>query len=274
VKYFLPVLLVIFGGCSPTWESSDTVSTQSSGEKRKIIAASAERADSLNGDEVFILIYREGGFIGSASAWPVQYNDVKIGALKNGSFIAIKTNAGTKKLTPESHLGVYSEGVEAYSLKAQAGRTYYLMHGPDSIYTSKVKIREVAAADASAKVAKYSLVKVVNDYRSGPAKPGDRIVSVSGRAFIERGIKTLPANAGDQLVAGDKVNVQIGSRAVISVRGGELIITEKTSFQVPDASEAVAPPGMASQVWNEIKKLLKGQSFELKNVTSTGGVRG
>jgi len=274
VKYFLPVPLVILVSCSPTWESSGAVSTQSSGEQRKIVAASAERADSLNGDEVFILIYREGGFIGSATAWPLQYNGIKIGALKNGSFIAIKTNAGAKKLTPESHLGVYSEGVEQFALNAGAGRTYYLLHGPDSIYTSKVKIREIPATKARAEIAKSSLVKVVNDYRGTASRSTSSVDSVRGRAFVERGIRTLPATPGLFLQSGDKINVQEGSRAEILLRGQLIIITEKTSFQVPDASKATPPPGMASRAWNKIKKLLEGENFELKTPTAGPGVRG
>ena len=223
---------------------------------------------------MFLLIYREGGFVGSATAWPVRYNGAKIGALKNGSFIAIKTNAGSKTLTPESHLGIYSEGVEQFELNADAGRTYYLKHGPDSIYTSKVKIRQVPAAKASAEIAKYSLVKVVNEYKASAANSADRVSSVKGRVFIERGIKTLPAKPGSLLLAGDKINVHEGSRAEIIVRGGLLKITEKTSFQVPDAPQATSPPGMASKAWIKIKKLLEGENFELKGATSTGGVRG
>jgi len=274
MKYPLLTLLFIVSGCSSTWESSSAVATRGSSEQRKIVAASAERAESLNGDEVFLLIYREGGFVGSATAWPVRYNGAKIGALKNGSFIAIKTNAGIKTLTPESHLGIYSEGVEQFELNADAGRTYYLKHGPDSIYTSKVKIRQVPAAKASAEIAKYSLVKVINEYKASAVKSEGSISSISGRVFIERGIKTLPAKPGSRLYVGDKVNVEEGSKADIIVRGGLIKLTEKMSFQIPDAPNAAPPPGMASKAWIKIKKLLKGENFELQEASSTGGVRG
>ncbi|MCY0149303.1 DUF2846 domain-containing protein [Hoeflea sp. G2-23] len=274
MKYLFLILLFIASGCSSTWESSSAVSTRGSGEQRTIVAASTQRAESLNGDEVFLLIYREGGFVGSATAWPVQYNGTKIGALKNGSFIAIKTNAGIKTLTPESHLGIYSEGVEQFELNADAGRTYYLKHGPDSIYTSKVKIRQVPAAKASAEIAKYSLVKVINEYRGSVVKSEGNISSVIGRVFIERGIRTLPARPGSPLYVGDKVNVEEDSRANIIIRGGLIKITEKMSYQIPDAPKAAPPPGMASKAWIKIKKLLEGENFELKGATSTGGVRG
>jgi hypothetical protein len=275
MKYFLPILLFILTGCSSTWQSSDVVSAQSGAKKTQVLSASTGVTGHLNGDEVFLLVYREGGFIGSATAWPIQYNGTSIGSLKNGSFIAIKTNAGLKHFTPESHLGIYSEGIEEFSLNATAGRTYYLMHGPDSIYTSKVKIRKVDAAEATAKFSKYSLVKVINEYEGKATEQRSKVITVVGRAFIERGIKTYPATPGFLLQVGDKINVSIGSQATISVGGaGEIKITEKTSFQIPETAKAAPPPGIADAVWNKIKQLIKGEDFELKNKTSTGGVRG
>lgn len=275
MKFLLVVLMLAVSGCSSTWESSEAVSTRSNGEKKQIIATSADSAGRLNGDEVFLLVYRESGFIGSATAWPVQYNGEKIGSLKNGTFIAIKTNAGPKNLTPESHLGIYSEGVEAFTLNAKAGQTYYLKHGPDSIYTSRVKIRETEPTKASAEVAKYALVKVINDYSKSATNSAGRIAAIKGRAFIERGIKTLPAKVGSQVYVDDKVNVQEGSQVSILLFGSGLIkITEKTSFQIPETRKAGPPPGMATKAWSAIKKLINGESFELKGTSSTGGVRG
>lgn len=61
------------------------------------------------------------------------------------------------------------------------------------------------------------------------------IVSISGRAFIERGIKTYPVTIGSQVLIGDKVNVQEGSQVSLELNGSGLIkITEKTSFQIPE----------------------------------------
>lgn len=274
MKILSPILMLIVSACSPTWQSSSAVSATGGEARNQIVQASAGNSAQLNGDEVFLILYRESGFIGSATAWPVQYNGEKIGALKNGAFIAIKTNAGSKKLDPESHLGIYSESVEQFVLNANAGRTYYLMHGPDSIYTSKVKFREVDAPEASAEIAKYSLVKVVNDYQGQTDNAVGRVVFVKGRAFIERGIRTLPAKKGVPLQAGDKINVQEGSQAHINLRNsGILKITEKTSFQIPEASGPATPPGLADKAWVKIKDLLKGEDFELK-ASSTGGVRG
>ncbi|MEW7008156.1 DUF2846 domain-containing protein [Lentilitoribacter sp. EG35] len=275
MKFILPIIIFILSGCSPTWQSSDVVSTQNSAAKRQIISASSTNTKSLNGDEVFLLVYREGGFVGSATAWPIQYNGTKVGSLKNGSFIAIKTNAGTKNFTPESHLGIYSEGVEDFSINTQAGRTYYLMHGPDSIYTSKVKIREVNAGQASAKVAKYKLVTVINDYSKTSSKFSSKVLSISGRAFVERGIKTYPATQGFPLLVGDKINVEEGSQATLELAGSGVIkITEKTSFQIPETTKSTAPPGMATKAWEKIKEMIRGESFELKKPTGGGGVRG
>lgn len=275
MRFLLVIVLFVVSGCSPSWESSDAVSTQSKDAKKKIIATSVESAGHLNGDEVFLLIYRESGFVGSATAWPVRYNGAKIGSLKNGTFIAIKTNAGAKNLTPESHLGIYSEGVEDFILTARPGQTYYLKHGPDSIYTSKVKIREAEPSKASQQVAKYSLVKLVDDYGKPTAISAGKITAIKGRAFIERGIKTLPAKVDSQVYVGDKVNVQEGSQVSILLYGSGLIkITEVTSFQIPETRKAGPPPGMASKAWSEIKKLINGDRFELKGTSSTGGVRG
>jgi len=107
------------------------------------------------------------------------------------------------------------------------------------------------------------------------------VKTISGRAFIERGIKTLPAKVGSRVKVGDKVNVEEGSRVSIELFGSGLItITEKTSFQIPETEsapsfkeESVVKKTM-SEAWHKVKHLLKGDSFEIKTPTAVCGVRG
>ncbi len=276
IRTLFAVLLVLTtaSACAPSWQSSSSVSTSKGIQKSQALNASAGNAATLNGDETFIMIFREKGFVGSATAWPLRYNGKNAGALKNGSFIAIKTNAGPKSLTPESHTGIYSEGVVPLQFNAVAGNTYYFKHGTDSIYTAKLKLYPIAAAQGALAISGYGLANLLNDYV--PTKQGEtsQIKSVVGRAFVERGIKTFPATPGFPLRVGDKVNVEEGSQASILLAGsGVLKITEKTSFQVPAAATAKAPPGILDSVWNKMKVILQGESFGLKAPTAGPGVR-
>lgn len=280
LKYFITLCVFFLSSCSSTWQSSSVVSSANGQKKASVVRATSTPRGSLNGDEVFLILYRKSGFIGSATAWPVQYNGYKIGSLKNGAFIAIKTNAGQKTLLPESHLGVYSEGVEAFNFNAQAGQTYYLLHGTDSIYSAKLNFRIVPSNHASSEIAKYSLVTVKNEYKPSKSANGQYISKIYGRAFIERGIKTYPAKPGTPLQAGDKVNVEIGSQAELMLHGGLIKVTEYTSYQIPEKitasqkKEILTPPGLPSRAWSKIKQLLKGDRFEIKTPTAVAGVRG
>ena len=233
--------------------------------------------EAVSQDESHIFIYRESGFIGSLTAWPIQLDSRKIGALKNGTFILIKTQPGKVKLLPENHLGVYSDEVEGHEFNAYGGKEYYLKHGPDSIYTSKMKFKRMDKETSSKELQKYNLVKVFDDRNTnrGVSIPNNimAISKLSGRVFIERGLKTYPARVGWVLFPGDKVNTQDSSRASIYFNGTELLITELTSFQIPypeDETKQNSP----SKTWETVKDLIKGDDFELQTPTPSFGVRG
>ena len=104
-----------------------------------------------------------------------------------------------------------------------------------------------------------------------------RIVSVKGRAFVVRGMKTFPASEGMKLAAKDIVASEDGSIVTIYIMGsGELKITEKSKFEIPErfAEQSPSEPGLADQAGQEFKKILQGESFEIKTPTATCGVRG
>ena len=104
-----------------------------------------------------------------------------------------------------------------------------------------------------------------------------RIVSVQGRAFVVRGMRTLPATEGMKLAAKDIVASEDGSLVTLYIMGsGELKITEKSKFEIPErfAEQSPSEPGLADQAGQEFKKILQGESFEIKTPTATCGVRG
>ncbi|MCJ8344433.1 FecR domain-containing protein, partial [bacterium] len=116
-------------------------------------------------------------------------------------------------------------------------------------------------------------------YQLGAGIDKGSVAFIKGRAFIERGIKTLPAKLGSILKVGDKVNVEEGSQVSIELFGSGLIkITEKTSFQIPETEAGSERTSKISLffggLWVKAKKLLKGESFEIKTPTATAGVRG
>lgn len=101
------------------------------------------------------------------------------------------------------------------------------------------------------------------------------VLVVKGRAFIERGIRTLPANIGSPLLEGDKLNVEAGSQASIELLGiGRLTITEMTSYQIRAREAGTPEQSLLDDLWDVTKDAIEGNTFELKNNSSTGGVRG
>jgi hypothetical protein len=271
MKYLIFPLIMLLASCASTYQYSEVINTQSNTDKQIAINK------NVPSDEAHIYIYRESGFVGSFTSWPVQLESRKIGALKNGSFILIKTQPGKIKLLPENHLGIFSDGVEGHEFNAYGGEEYYLKHGPDSIFTSKMKFRREAATAGKQKIEEYDLVKVFDDRgtQRAVAIPNNvmAISKLSGRAFIERGIKTYPARIGSVLFPGDKINIEEASQLSIYFNGGVMKITEKTSFQIPDRKygSEISPP---SELWEAIKKLLKGDKFEIQAPTPSFGVRG
>lgn len=100
-----------------------------------------------------------------------------------------------------------------------------------------------------------------------------------GRAFVVRGVRTIPAKVGTILMAGDVVAVEEGSAVSIDLTNtGLLKISEKTKFEIPQTQATEERTSSISLffggIWTEAKKLIQGESFEIKTPTATAGVRG
>ncbi|GMU39193.1 MAG: hypothetical protein AMXMBFR23_00590 [Chloroflexota bacterium] len=105
-----------------------------------------------------------------------------------------------------------------------------------------------------------------------------RVESVSGRVFIVRGIRTIPAAPGLQLHGGDVVAVEEASSSTISLAGEALRLSERSKFEIP-VPQADAPPGgvvgrLFDGGWTRLKRLVQGEPFEIKTPTAVAGVRG
>lgn len=105
------------------------------------------------------------------------------------------------------------------------------------------------------------------------------ITYTEGRAFVVRGVRTIPAKVGTILMAGDVVAVEEGSAVSIDLTNtGLLKISEKTKFEIPQTQATEERTSSISLffggIWTEAKKLIQGESFEIKTPTATAGVRG
>lgn len=101
------------------------------------------------------------------------------------------------------------------------------------------------------------------------------VQSIAGRAFVVRGVRTLPAVPGMTLRVGDVVAIEEGSAATLSIEGKILKISEKTKFEIPEeVSMDTRGTSAPNQVWTSLKYLLQGPEFEIKIPTAVAGVRG
>lgn len=143
-------------------------------------------------------------------------------------------------------------------------------------------------ARAQARIATLSKTwKTAADERLNPANaqkgcpvakaiaPRATVTAVSGRVFIVRGVRTLPATMGTALHSGDVVSVEAGSATALNLFGAGIIrIDEKTKFEIPNPATAPPPPGIAAQAWTKAKQLIQGESFEIPIPTACTGSRG
>ena len=105
--------------------------------------------------------------------------------------------------------------------------------------------------------------------------PRATVTAVSGRVFIVRGVRTLPATVGTALHAGDVVSVEAGGTTALNLFGAGIIrIDEKTKFEIPNPATAAPPPGIAAQAWTTAKQLIQGEGFERPTPTACTGSRG
>ncbi len=108
------------------------------------------------------------------------------------------------------------------------------------------------------------------------------IVFIKGRAVIERGLFTLPARLGSDLISGDIIYVEEASQVTIELMGaGQIKLTEKSKFLVPPTQNAIPQTGISAEInaaldraWAFTKEMLKGECFEIKTPTAIAGVRG
>lgn len=104
------------------------------------------------------------------------------------------------------------------------------------------------------------------------------IVSTVGRVLTVRGIRTLPAVPGMQVYGGDVVVVEQGAQAVLDLAAqGRIALLEQTRFDVPGDADP-EPSGTVGSFlgsgWTRLKRLLQGETFEIKTPTAVAGVRG
>ncbi|MCW5691653.1 MAG: hypothetical protein KIT48_04755 [Pseudolabrys sp.] len=105
--------------------------------------------------------------------------------------------------------------------------------------------------------------------------PSATVTFVSGRVFVTRGVRTLPAATGMTVHPGDVVAVEEGSQASLNLfNGGIMKISEKTKFEIPNPVTAPPPPGISANLWAKAKQLIQGESFEIKTPTACTGSRG
>lgn len=105
------------------------------------------------------------------------------------------------------------------------------------------------------------------------------IHSVFGRAFIVRGIRTIPVKAGISLNVGDVVSVEEGSAVSLQLSSGLLRISEKTKFEVPENNTDIQETSsntslLKDTIWQSLKNVIQGPVFEIKTPTAVAGVRG
>lgn len=271
LSVFALICVVALSACEAGWESSETVRTESLSTSRQALATTSS-GSLVNGDEVFLILYREKGFHGSATAFPVIYEGRRIGALKNGTFIVVKTNAGSKSLFPEERL-MTMQG-EPFLINAQPGSTYYLRHGLDTLWESDYKFRVVDTAEGQAQVSGMRLVHVLDEYiPSARRRGGWRVKSLTGTAFVTsaQALQDRQLEVGANLSPGDIVRTRTGSTVILHNPAiGEVKVIESSSFKVP----SVPPPvPVAGEIWNQIKSYLPPDNPEIWTGT-VGGVRG
>ena len=102
---------------------------------------------------------------------------------------------------------------------------------------------------------------------------------IQGKADILRGIQRITAKVGSGLNAGDILNVRENSQASIELKGtGLLKISARTKFQIPKTEESSERTSNITlffgSIWIKAKKLIQGDSLEIKTPTATAGVRG
>jgi hypothetical protein len=162
MRFIVLSFTIFMTGCAATWESSNVVETMSKSQQKDILN------DKPTANAAHIYLYRESAFAGFLAAWPVQFNNEKVGMLKNGTFLVIKTNPGTHYLYPEEHIiSAFSVGIEKTTIDTKGGQSYFFRHGRDAFQSSALKFMPVAASTARKELSGYDLVSIIEKFNNG-----------------------------------------------------------------------------------------------------------
>ncbi len=143
------IMTFLFSGCASTWKSSQEVS---SGQ----IAMDLLR-EEVPSNQAYLFVFRESGFRGSLTAWPVQLNNKKIGMIKNGGVLLIKVPPGEHYLLPEEHLGVFGGDEKINKINVEGGKRYFYSHITGNGFTVTVRFDSMSENEASEMIANYPL---------------------------------------------------------------------------------------------------------------------
>ncbi len=106
-----------------------------------------------------------------------------------------------------------------------------------------------------------------------------KITYLKGRAFVVEGLRTSPAEISQSLKEGVTFKLESGSEATLQFEDQTTTrlmgpATMSLSFEEKDSGTARQIQLIAGNIWCSVKKLIQGDSFEVKTPTATAGVRG
>jgi hypothetical protein len=100
-----------------------------------------------------------------------------------------------------------------------------------------------------------------------------------GLAYKINGMNRVPLKVGDKLNSSDEVETDSGASMTITMpEHGVIKIFAPTRFKIPEIESNQKKLSFLTlsfgSLWCSVKKLLQGESFEIKTPTATAGVRG
>ncbi len=119
--------------------------------------------NNIPNDKALIYLYRKGSLVGSANAFKLRANGELITAMQNGGYYTHISPPGEVALTAQLELNplnvgllnlIYNPQYDLMTLKAEAGRTYYLQ---TRITFSGLKMKQVDEATGAKEIKRCSL---------------------------------------------------------------------------------------------------------------------
>ena len=102
-----------------------------------------------------VYFYREKSFVGSMVSYYVYEGEIKLGALKNGTFFFVDADPGEHKYRAKTEAG------EDVTIKVEAGKTYYARGSVKmGVFAGRPELLEVSASEAGAKMPTLNYVVV------------------------------------------------------------------------------------------------------------------